>query len=175
MRKASSERICTQSVSTRRGFLSTSVVAGAGAVGLGDLLRLQAQAGGAKRSRPDTAVIQIWLGGGPSQFETFDPKPGAPVEIRGCYDDIATSLPGLRICEMLPMHAGLMDRVTIIRSIHHATNNHLHGAHLCVTGHYATNDRDMVFPAAGSLVAQRQGAKGHSNLVRGRAEPVRDL
>jgi hypothetical protein len=135
------------------------VVAGAGAIGLGDLLRLQARAADSKPSRPDTAVIQIWLGGGPSQFETYDPKPRAPVEIRGCYNDIATNLPGLRICETLPRQAQIMDKVAILRTVTHPTDNHLHGTHLCVTGHYVTNDRELVYPATGSLVAKLQGPK----------------
>ena len=55
------------------------------------------------RAAPDTAVIQIWLGGGPSQFETFDPKPLAPVEIRGPYRAIPSKLPGALVCEMMPL------------------------------------------------------------------------
>ena len=83
-----------------------------------ELLRLQA-ASAASGNRPssDTAVIQIWLGGGHSQFETFDPKPLAPAEIRGPYEPIPTRLPGISFCEKLPLTSQVIDRAAIIRSI----------------------------------------------------------
>src|SRR5262249_54951350 len=63
--------------------------------------------------KSDTAVIQYWLNGAASHFETFDPKPLAPAHVRGPFDPISTSIPGLQICEALPLHAKLMDQVTL--------------------------------------------------------------
>ncbi len=144
---------------SRRSFFTTTVTAGTGLLSLPELFRLQAQAAQSPTPRPDTAVIQIWLGGGPSQFETFDPKPDAPIEFRGCYNPMATRLPGVHICEMLPRCANILDKVAIIRSVTHRTNNHLHGAHLCVTGHLPQNRRELHYPSVGSLVAKLQGPK----------------
>ncbi|HXT60784.1 MAG TPA: DUF1501 domain-containing protein, partial [Pirellulales bacterium] len=80
----------------KAGFL------GVGGMGLADLLRLQARGG---VTRKDTAVILLWLDGGPSQLETYDPKPEATAEYRGPYGVIDTNVPGIRISEMLPHHA----------------------------------------------------------------------
>src|SRR4051812_48522620 len=87
---------------SRRRFVQSTLLAGGLDLSLGDILRLRAQAAPSGRSRRDTAVIQVWLGGGPSQFETFDPKPDAPIEIRGPYQAIRTRLPGILFCEKLP-------------------------------------------------------------------------
>ena len=73
---------------------------------------------------PVKACILVFYYGGPSQFETWDPKPEAPVEIRGEFRPIATSAPGVRISEHLPMTARVMHRMAIIRSMHHPMRNH---------------------------------------------------
>src|SRR4051794_18814558 len=70
------------------------------------------------------ACILVFLSGSPPQHETFDPKPGAPVEIQGEMKAITTSLPGLNICERLPRHARIMDRVTVVRSMTHPYPEH---------------------------------------------------
>ncbi len=62
--------------------------------------------------------------GGPSQFESFDPKPEAPAEIRGEFSPIATSNPELRICEYLPKLAGLAHKFALVRSVHHDRSSH---------------------------------------------------
>src|SRR5438132_3798929 len=86
---------------------------------LADLFRLEAQAGPAKRLGKAKAVVFIFQSGGPSQHETWDPKPDAPAEIRGEYGTIGTRLPGFRICEYLPKLAQRTDRFTVVRTIHH--------------------------------------------------------
>lgn len=86
----------------RREFLRLGM-AGFGTLGLPDLLRLRAAAATSHRER--TALIVIWLQGGTSHLETYDPKPAAPTEIRGPYTAISTRIPGLRISELLPCHA----------------------------------------------------------------------
>ena len=110
----------------------------------------------------DTAVIQYWLNGAASHFETFDPKPDAPDDIRGPFQPIATNLPGVHICESLPLHAQMLDKMTIIRSVRHDNNDHQHGMHWCQTGHDAKANGVNPFkksshPSSGSLVAMLRG------------------
>ncbi len=69
--------------------------------------------------RRDCAVILLMLVGGPSQLETWDPKPDAPREIRGPFGSIATRVPGVRISEHLPRLAARTDRLALVRSVHH--------------------------------------------------------
>jgi hypothetical protein len=103
-------------------------VGGVGLLGLtlADLLRTRETR--AANPRPhrssETSCIFIFLEGGPSQLETFDPKPGAPNDVRGPYGPIATSVPGTRICELLPMMATRMNRCALIRSLTGFTGNH---------------------------------------------------
>ena len=111
---------------TRRGFLEIGSFA-LGGLALSDLLRLQAAAKAAGQKGNDNSVIVVWLQGGPSQFETYDPKPDAPVEIRGEFGPTATAVPGMQICELLPKHAKIADRYTLIRSIAHQYNDHGRG------------------------------------------------
>ena len=66
--------------------------------------------------KKDVSCIFIFLAGGPSHFETFDPKPDAPAEIRGLWKPISTRVPGTQICEKLPLLAQRMDKVAIVRS-----------------------------------------------------------
>src|ERR1035438_379192 len=69
-------------------------------------------------------VIFLWLQGGPPQHETFDPKPDAPAEIRGPFRPIATNVPGIRFCELLPRTARYADKLAIVRSLHTNDDNH---------------------------------------------------
>ena len=110
----------------------------------------------------DTAVIQYWLNGAASHFETFDPKPDAPDDIRGPFQPINTNLPGVHICESLPRHAQMLDKMTVIRSVRHDNNDHQHGMHWCQTGHDAKANGVNPFkksshPSSGSLVAMLRG------------------
>src|SRR5438105_2181872 len=81
---------------------------------LADSLPARAAASGAlSRNRDPRAVILFWLSGGPSHIDTWDPKPEAPVEVRGPYRTIPTSVPGVRVCEHLPLQARLMQKLTL--------------------------------------------------------------
>src|SRR5205085_3818863 len=71
-------------------------------------------------------VFFLWLQGGPPQHETFDPKPEAPAEIRGEFNPIATNVPGIQICELLPRTAAIVDKLAIVRSL--CTHTDLHDA-----------------------------------------------
>jgi uncharacterized protein (DUF1501 family) len=110
-------------VGSRRWFLETGL-AGLAGLSLPDLLRCRAQRQPAD-GRGRRAVILIWLSGGPSHLDTWDPKPAAPREIRGPFGSIATKVPGVRICEHLPRQARLMDRLALVRSVDcRASNDH---------------------------------------------------
>jgi len=119
---------------------------------LPDLLRARARASSAGQTAKDTAVIQLWLGGGPSQFETYDPKPHSPKEIRGPWKAIDTNLPGVQFCELMPRQAQMADKLAIVRSVHHERSDHGGGIVVCSTG-----KRMGVEPSTGSIVAKMRG------------------
>jgi uncharacterized protein (DUF1501 family) len=102
-------------VGSRRWFLQTGL-AGMAGMSLPDLLRCRAQ-GAAARRADRKAVILIWLSGGPSQLDTWDPKPDAPSEVRGPFGSIATQVPGVRISEHFPLQATILDRLSLVRSV----------------------------------------------------------
>lgn len=82
------------------------------------------------------SVILVIANGGQSQFETWDPKPNAPIEIRGEFEAISTSVPGTQICGRLPRLAKLADRYSIVRSMSHEDLDHGSALYLCLTGQY---------------------------------------
>src|SRR5581483_2404108 len=110
---------------------------------------------GASRSARARSVILIDLFGGPSHIDTFDPKPDAPVELRGEFKTIATALPGVRICEHLPRTARRLASFTLIRSLSHGYNSH--NPYAVMTGFTGGNDREDYFskpsnhPSMGSV------------------------
>jgi len=104
--------------------------------GLVDALRLRGLASESGSSLEPTAknCILIWMDGGPTHFEMFDPKPDAPAEIRGEFEPIATTLPGVQFSEHMRKLAGLTDKFAMIRSIRHNQGNHGAGNHYMMTG-----------------------------------------
>jgi len=82
----------------------------------------------------DTSIILFWMWGGPSQFETFDPKPDAPAEIRGPFKPIRTTVPGMDICELFPRHARIAEKLSVVRSLHHTMSSHNDGSIEVLTG-----------------------------------------
>jgi hypothetical protein len=104
----------------RREFLRAGTL-GLGGLTLADLLRHEARAGSAARPR---SVIYIVLGGGPSHIDSYDLKPDAPDEFRGPFKPIATKLTGTRICELMPLQAGIMDELALLRGIRSVENDH---------------------------------------------------
>jgi hypothetical protein len=113
---------------SRRSFLRIGGL-GLGGLMLPDLLRAQA-ASGAKS--PAKGIIMVLLPGGPTHLDTFDLKPDAPAEIRGEFQPIATNVPGIDICELLPRLAAMTDKLTIIRSLVGFRDDH--NTHWCSTG-----------------------------------------
>jgi hypothetical protein len=117
--------------------------------------RTPVHGGGDSRS-----VILLMLVGGPSQLETWDPKPDAPVEIRGPFGSIATRVPGLRISEHLPRLAARMDRLAVVRSLHHdAAPIHETGLQLLQTGRLVERG-EPENPHVGATAARMLGARG---------------
>ncbi len=119
---------------TRRDMMQVGALA-TGGLGLSSLLRAEAKASsGAGKHRFGQAknCIILFLYGSPSQLETFDMKPQAPIEVRGTIEPIPSSLPGLPISELLPQTARIMDRVSVIRSVTHPYP--LHGVANATTG-----------------------------------------
>jgi hypothetical protein len=114
----------------RREFLRLGALA-LGGLGLADLLAARAAA---RQHDPDTSVILFWMWGGPSQFETYDPKPDAPTEYRGPFRPIPTAVPGLDLCELFPLQAKLADKIALVRSLHHAMSAHNDGSIEVLTG-----------------------------------------
>ncbi|MFN0053973.1 MAG: DUF1501 domain-containing protein, partial [Planctomycetales bacterium] len=117
----------------RREFLRLGL-AGFGGLTLPGLLRLRAEAS-EKLSAEPTAVIIVWLIGGASHLETYDPKPLSGSEYCGPYQPISTTVPDLQICELLPRHAALAEKFTILRSLVHTGFCHQQGAQQLLTGH----------------------------------------
>ncbi len=109
----------------------------------------------------DLSVILVWLDGGPTHMETYDPKPEAPEEFRGPLNSIETSAPGIRLPELLPYHARLMDKMAIIRSMHHNNGDHFAAAHWMLTGYHGSNaaNRAPQYPSAGSIITKVLGAR----------------
>lgn len=146
--------------SDRRGFVKAGFLGMAG-LSLANLLRIeqQAKAVGKPVSR-EKSVIILWMRGGPSQHETWDPKPDAPIEYRGAFGAMPTKVPGIQICDLLPMSAKIMDKFSIIRSLHHNDAGHSRGDQICFTG-YAPGLRDDLnyYPSCGSIVARQLGDK----------------
>ncbi|WP_250847136.1 DUF1501 domain-containing protein [Aquisphaera insulae] len=135
----------------------------AGTVGLGSMglmlpelaARTPSSGGGDSRS-----VILLLLVGGPSQLETWDPKPDAPAEVRGPFGSIPTKIPGIRISEFLPKLAARMDRLALIRSMHHdAAPIHETGLQLLQTGRLCVR-RDSENPHVGAVAARLLGGRG---------------
>jgi hypothetical protein len=136
---------------SRRNFLKIGSLV-MGGLSLPQLLRAEAQSGIGKSHK---AVIMIFLPGGPSHQDMFDLKLDAPSEIRGEFKPISTKVPGIQICEHMPRIAAVMDKLTIIRSIVGAKDNH--DAFQCMTGHLTSPQPPGGWPSLGSVVSKLQG------------------
>lgn len=120
----------------RRDFLKLGLAAAGGGLGFTDLLRAKAMAAPAPQpstGRPVNCIL-VWLDGGPSHYEMFDPKPDAPSDIRGQFKPIKTSVPGVHFSECVPNLAKVADKFTVLRSLTHKDPNHGGGNHYMMTG-----------------------------------------
>jgi uncharacterized protein (DUF1501 family) len=145
---------------SRRSTLKASV-AGLAGLSLPGLLASRDAAATAGKPIGTKSCILIWMTGGPSQIDMLDPKPDAPPEIRGPFETIATKLAGIRFCEHLPKMAGMLDKLTVIRSVDCRFSNHepnmvMQSANL--QNEPRTNPEAKHYPAIASLVAKFRGS-----------------
>ncbi|MEX0937753.1 MAG: DUF1501 domain-containing protein [Pirellulales bacterium] len=113
--------------------LGLGTLLGGGLVGALRARGVRAEAVSTPSSQADACIL-IWMDGGPTHYETFDPKPEAPAEIRGSYRPISTKLPGVQFSQHMTKLAGIADKLAIIRSIRHNQGNHGAGNHYMMTG-----------------------------------------
>jgi len=146
---------------TRREAIRRALFA-AGGLAFADHLALPVWAGPpAGRAR---AVIQIWMWGGPSHLDTFDPKPEAGNDYAGPLKAIDTDVPGIRICELLPLLAKSADKYSIIRSMTHGNNGHETAAYIVQTGRQPGGR--LVYPCVGAVTSLFRGYDaGYKGLI----------
>ena len=142
----------------RRSVLQLGTLALAGLTG-SNLTTSQVAQGGADRA-PRTSVILLWMAGGPSHIDMYDMKPQAPAEIRGPFQTIHTNQPGIDVCELLPRHAAIGDKLTVIRSLHHHLGVHDDASHWVQTGYplLQARERGQQQPCQGSVAAKLCGS-----------------
>ncbi len=141
---------------SRRNFLRIGAL-GLGGLTLPQLLRAESISGQRQRHK---SVIMIFLPGGPSHQDMVDLKMDAPSEIRGEFKPISTSVPGVQICEHLPKIARLMDKMTVIRSMVGAEDNHY--AFQCLSGRHQKNAPQGGWPCLGSVLSKLGGSVDRS-------------
>jgi hypothetical protein len=155
----SSPRSLSRRALLRAGFLGVSGLA------LSDLLRMQAQGAAIKQ---DTAVILLFVHGGPSHLETYDMKPQASTEIRGPFNPIPTNVPGIEICEHLPKQAAIAHRFTLIRSCCHDEADHFAGHRRFLSGYGQLKpgfSYESYYPQVGAVVNRLRQSKTDSGML----------
>ncbi len=142
---------------SRRDFIRIGTLAPVG-LSLANLLGFEKAMAGAVAKARAKSVLLVFLGGGISHHDTFDPKPDAVEEIRGKYQTIATNVTGLRVTDLLPRMAQQMDKVTLIRSGTHENDHHETATNWVLSGRFGSPFGD--FPAMGAVVAHETGFSG---------------
>jgi hypothetical protein len=127
----------------------------AGSSQLSAAARSQAREGQGKAK----SVIFLWMGGGVTHIDSFDPKPDAPVEVRGTLGEIATKVPGTRFCETLPKLAAIADQLAVLRSYSHDSDDHLISQVYTLSGRRIGRTQLFSEPNLGSLVWRLQGPR----------------
>lgn len=148
-------------VASRRGMMKASL-SGLAGLSLPGLFRLQAAAAASGRPIPTgKSVILLWMAGGPSHIDTWDPKPERPIENRGPFGVTKTKLPGVVICEHLPKQAAMLDKFTILRAVDAKKSNHEPNTVFQTGNREAAprvNPKGDQYPAIGSIIAKHHGA-----------------
>ena len=135
----------------RRNFLARAAAASAASASLGGwLARLAAAAPDGPRPK---SCILLWMAGGPSHIDTFDPKPEAPADIRGEFQALETSVPGIRISEHFPRFAKLMQHAAILRGMSTPESDHKLATYNLHTG-YRNRGGAVTYPSLGAIVAK---------------------
>ena len=145
---------------SRRNFLQIGLGGGA-SVALAGMVRSQS-ASAAAAPKKDTSCILLWLDGGPSHIDLYDPKPDAPSEYRGMWKTIRTNVPGTFFSELIPRQAAMADKLAVIRSLRTGNTDHNESDHYLLTGYPLPNNRQgdgAQMPSFGSYVAKIRGAR----------------
>ena len=148
----------------RRGFFKLGTVGSLGLT-LPGILRHESRAAGTVPTRAKN-VILFWLQGGISHHETLDPKPHAPAEVRGEFDTIPTTPPGVRFSDFLPRLAGLTDKLAVIRSVTHSESSHQRGSVYMAEGRRPAGSTGIGHsgnPLLGSIIAHELGMRRHNS------------
>ena len=165
---------------SRRGFLQIGGAA-TGSLGLSSLLKARDLSPSVGKNLEDTAVIFVWLPGGAPHMETYDMKPDAPDTHRGEFNPIRTNVPGIEVCELLPMHAKCADKYNLIRSVHHTFSDHGGGHKRFLTGRDPKEPTGFVndYPCVGSMAFKAlegkrdtRGMPGYMALGNGRVNGI---
>ncbi|HYH68057.1 MAG TPA: DUF1501 domain-containing protein [Urbifossiella sp.] len=144
---------------SRRGFVRAGVVGGLGLAGY-----LRAAHAGAVKAPTANAAVFVFLGGGPSHIDTFDPKPDAPAEVRGEFRPIDTAVPGVRVSEHLPRLAKLAGSFAVVRGVSHTLAGHELGTEYLNTGSRPVPS--LVYPGYGAVVSlERPGDRELPHFV----------
>lgn len=146
---------CTGGVN-RRDFIKIGTLGYLG-LSLSQLFELQS-ASAATSTAPAKSVILLWMDGGPSHTDTFDPKPDGTTDAKSEFGAIATSAAGVQVCEYLPKMARQMDKVTVLRAMSHGEGAHERAAHTLLTGWRPTPA--LIYPSMGSVTAKELGSTG---------------
>jgi hypothetical protein len=152
---------------TRRDFLRVGTL---GTVGLGlpSLLAARAQAARSAQPVKDTSVVWLWLGGGPTHVETFDPKMTAPSEFRSVTGEVSSALPGVTLGGTFPKMAKVADKMAFVRSFAHRNSGHGGGTHWVMTGYdnrNVDNGGKPTRPSLGAITAKARGANHPSSGI----------
>lgn len=139
----------------RRDFLKIGLLGSSG-LSLADLLRHESRADLTSSAKRQPSVIILWMRGGPSHIDMWDPKPDAPAEYRGEFGTIDTSVPGIQLSDMLPKCAQVMSKWSVIRSLYHGDAGHSGADQICFTGYPSGPSPDEnVMPSCGSIVSEQ--------------------
>ena len=144
---------------SRRSFVKAGVLGTMG-LSLSELLHSEAKASVTNTASPTRTnnVIILWMRGGPSHIDMWDPKPNAPEEFRGEFGTANTNVPCIQLTDMLPRCGRIMDKWSIIRSLYHDNAGHSAGDQICFTGYPpGRNVNENHYPSCGSIVARQLG------------------
>lgn len=158
--------------STRRDFLRVGAL-GAGGFGLSTLLAAKSKAAETGQVAKDTSVIWLWLGGGPTHVETFDPKMDAPIEYRSTTGEAKTCLPGVSLGGNFKQMAQVADRMAFVRSFAHTNSGHGGGTHFLMTGYDNRNIDNGGLPTRPSIGSITSRVRGANHQVTGMPTYVR--
>jgi len=157
---------------TRRDFLAAGSL-GMGAATLPGLLESRAEAAADGRAVKDTSVVWLWLGGGPTHVETFDPKMTAPSEYRSVTGEVSTKIPGVTLGGSFPKMGQVADKMAFVRSFAHRNSGHGGGTHWLMTGYDNRNIDNGGLPSRPAMGAILSKTRGPNHPATGMPTYVR--